>query len=225
MREVVLDTETTGLSVGNGDRIIEIGCVEVVNRIRTGQYYHIYLNCDKEISIGAQNIHGISKDFLKDKPRFAEIANDFLEFIANSPLVIHNAKFDMKFINNELVLNNQPILTNEVIDTLVIAKKKFPGTKVNLDALCNKFNIDATKREKHGALLDSELLAEVYLELTGGSQISLILDKQESDTSEVSLKNQNNNISFPYREFKVGDQESKLHSKMLEKISSPLWKR
>lgn len=224
MREIVLDTETTGLSVENGDRIIEIGCVEIVNRIRTGEAYHIYLNCDKEISAGAQNIHGISKEFLQDKPRFAEIVNEFLEFIADSPLVIHNAKFDIKFINNELSLHNLPHLTNEVIDTLIVAKKKFPGAKVNLDALCNKYNIDATKREKHGALLDSELLADVYLELTGGSQISFALEHQKS-ASENNIINQVKQSSFPYREFKISNQELELHDKMLEEISYPLWKK
>ena len=224
MREIVLDTETTGLSVENGDRIIEIGCVEIVNRIRTGEAYHIYLNCDKEISAGAQNIHGISKEFLQDKPRFVEVVNEFLEFIADSPLVIHNAKFDMKFINNELSLHNLPHLTNEVIDTLIVAKKKFPGAKVNLDALCNKYNIDATKREKHGALLDSELLADVYLELTGGSQISFALEHQKS-ASENNIINQVKQSSFPYREFKISNQELELHDKMLEEISYPLWKK
>ena len=220
MREIVLDTETTGLSVENGDRIIEIGCVEIFNRSRTGKFYHIYLNTDKEISAGAQQIHGITKEFLQDKPKFPDIAQEFLDFIADSPLVIHNAKFDTKFINNELILNNFTKLSNQIVDSLVLAKQKFPGAKVNLDALCKKFNIDASKRDKHGALLDSELLADVYLELTGGSQISLSF----SQTKQINQENNLVKIDFPYRKFAVPEQELKDHKELVKNISNSLWK-
>ena len=220
MREIVLDTETTGLSVENGDRIIEIGCVEIFNRTRTGKFYHTYLNTDKEISAGAQQIHGITKEFLQDKPKFPDIAQEFLDFIADSPLVIHNAKFDTKFINNELVLYNLKKLSNQIVDSLVLAKQKFPGAKVNLDALCKKFNIDASKRDKHGALLDSELLADVYLELTGGSQISLSF----SQTKQINQENNLVKIDFPYRKFAIPEQELKDHKELVKNISNSLWK-
>ena len=171
MREVVLDTETTGLDPETGDRIVEIGAIELWNHLPTGKTFHKYLNPERNMPEEAQAVHGLTEDFLKDKPLFSQIVDDFLAFIKNSKLVIHNASFDMKFLNAELVLADRSKLPGEIaIDTLGIARKKFPGSPASLDALCRRFNIDNSARTLHGALLDSEILAEVYLELIGGRQ-------------------------------------------------------
>ncbi len=171
MREIVLDTETTGFDPHAGHRIVEIGCVELINHLPTGQVYHCYLNPERDMPEEAFKVHGLSADFLADKPVFAEVVADFLEFIAESPLVIHNAEFDMKFLNAELERLGFPKMPmSRSIDTVMMARKKFPGAQANLDALCRRFEIDNTHRTKHGALLDSELLAEVYLQLIGGRQ-------------------------------------------------------
>ena len=171
MREIVLDTETTGLDPLSGDRIVEIGCVELWNHVATGKTYHQYINPERDMPIEAFNVHGLSEEFLSDKPKFREIAKDFLGFIRDSKLVIHNAAFDMKFINAELKwLKLPPLPKDQAIDTLMIARKRFPGAQASLDSLCRKFGIDNSSRTLHGALLDSEILAEVYLELTGGRQ-------------------------------------------------------
>jgi DNA polymerase-3 subunit epsilon len=176
MREIVLDTETTGLDPLKGDRLVEIGCVEIVNRFVTGQVFHRYINPDRPMSPEAFAVHGLSDSFLADKPRFAEIADDFLAFIGNDPLVIHNASFDIGFLNAELKrLKKGPILTDRVIDTLALARRKHAGQPNSLDALCARYGIDNSRRTRHGALLDSEILAEVYAELTGGKQSSLLL--------------------------------------------------
>ena len=221
MREVVLDTETTGLKVENGDRVIEIGCVEVVNRIRTGKFFHSYLKVDKESSSGALGVHGLTKEFLSDKPEFSEIKEDFKNFIQDAPLIIHNAKFDLTFLNNELELVGESKLKNNIIDTLIIARQKFPGSPANLDALCKRFKIDGSKRVKHGALLDSELLADVYLELTGGRQI--ILDLNEAAANKKCDVNAVDKIDFKYRSYPVSDAETKLHKKMLETLKGHIW--
>jgi len=171
MREIVLDTETTGLDPHEGHRIVEIGAVEIFNGLPTGRTYHQYFNPQRNMPAEAFAVHGLGDDFLKDKPVFADIANDFVTFIGDAQLVIHNASFDMKFINAELSwINKTPIPLNKAIDTLQIARKKFPGSPASLDALCRRFNIDNSARTLHGALLDSEILAEVYLELSGGRQ-------------------------------------------------------
>ena len=171
MREIVLDTETTGFEPTEGHRIVEIGAVELYNHMPTGRTYHQYINPKRMMPKEAFEVHGLGDDFLRDKPLFAGIAQAFLDFIADAPLVIHNASFDMKFLNAELALANMPSLpTARAVDTLLIARKKFPGSPASLDALCRRFNIDNSMREKHGALLDSEILAEVYLELVGGRQ-------------------------------------------------------
>ena len=171
MREIVLDTETTGFEPTEGHRIVEIGAVELYNHMPTGRTYHQYINPKRTMPKEAFEVHGLGDDFLRDKPLFAGIAQAFLDFIADAPLVIHNASFDMKFLNAELALANMPSLpTTRAVDTLLIARKKFPGSPASLDALCRRFNIDNSMREKHGALLDSEILAEVYLELVGGRQ-------------------------------------------------------
>jgi DNA polymerase-3 subunit epsilon len=187
-RQVVLDTETTGLSPEEGHRIIEIGCVELINRLLTQKRFHVYLNPDREIDAGAQEVHGISNEFLAGKPRFADIAGDFIAFIRGAELVIHNAPFDVGFINHEFSLlagqsGDAPGHIGDystVFDTLVYARKKHPGQRNNLDALCKRYSIDNSHRELHGALLDAEILAEVFLLLTGG-QASL-LDDEESGT-------------------------------------------
>jgi DNA polymerase III subunit epsilon len=176
MREIVLDTETTGLDPANGDRIVEIGCIELVDHFPTGADYHVYLNPERDMPEEAEKVHGLSAAFLADKPLFADIAAAFLDFVGDAPLVIHNAAFDMKFLNFELARAGHPILADErAIDTLAMARIKFPGSRVSLDELCKRFSIDATSRTKHGALIDSDLLAQVYLELLGGRQKRFVL--------------------------------------------------
>lgn len=171
MREIVLDTETTGFDPQQGDRIVEIGAVELFNHMPTGETYHQYINPERAMPQGAFEVHGLGDEFLRDKPLFANVAQAFLDFIGDSKLIIHNASFDMKFLNAELSKVNLPkIPMEQALDTLAIARKKFPGSPASLDALCRRFNIDNASRTLHGALLDSEILAEVYLELIGGRQ-------------------------------------------------------
>lgn len=176
LREIVLDTETTGFEPAEGDRIVEIGAVELINHVPTGRTYHQYINPQRSMPQGAFEVHGLGDDFLRDKPLFAAIANDFITFIGDATLVIHNAAFDMKFLNAELGWVKKPLLPMEqALDTLAIARRRFPGSPASLDALCRRFNIDNSSRTLHGALLDSEILAEVYLELIGGRQPDLVL--------------------------------------------------
>ncbi|MBC7736793.1 MAG: DNA polymerase III subunit epsilon [Candidatus Saccharibacteria bacterium] len=177
MREIALDTETTGLDPTTGDRVVEIGAVELYNHMPTGKTFHKYLNPDRMMPKDAFEIHGLSDDFLRDKPRFRDVAQDFLAFIGDATLVIHNAPFDMKFLNHELGAAGHPTLPmSRAFDTVMLARQKFPGSPASLDALCRRFGVDNSKREKHGALLDSEILAEVYLELIGGRQPDLVLN-------------------------------------------------
>ena len=177
MREIALDTETTGLSPQNGDRIVEIGCVELINHIPSGRTYQTYLNPQKTMDPSAEEVHGLSNDFLKDQPLFKEIADEFLEFISDSPLIIHNAEFDIGFLNSELKrLDLNEINMDQAIDTLKIARDMYPGAQNSLDALCRRFDINSYDRELHGALLDSKILADVYLELLGGKEPGLKLD-------------------------------------------------
>jgi DNA polymerase III subunit epsilon len=176
MREIVLDTETTGFDPTTGDRIVEIGAVELMNHLPTGKTYHQYINPERAMPPEAFEVHGLGDDFLRDKPVFAAIGRGFLDFIADAKLVIHNASFDMKFLNFELTRMGLPeIPWARAVDTLAIARQKFPGSPASLDALCRRFGVDNSRREKHGALLDSEILAEVYLELIGGRQPDLVL--------------------------------------------------
>ncbi len=171
MREIVLDTETTGFEPGEGHRIVEIGAVELFNHMPTGRTFHQYINPERDMPTEAFDVHGLSEDFLRDFPPFARIADDFLAFVTDARLVIHNAAFDMKFLNAELKWAGRPLLASDMaIDTLAIARRRFPGSPASLDALCRRFGVDNSTREKHGALLDSEILAEVYLELIGGRQ-------------------------------------------------------
>src|SRR5262245_12948690 len=175
LREIVLDTETTGLDVANGDRLIEIGCIEIVNRIPTGHEFHRYIHPDREIHADAAAVHGLTNEFLRDKPRFAEIADEFLAFIADAPLVAHNGTFDLGFINAELERTSRPILpVSRIVDTLALARRRHPAGPNTLDALCKRYGIDLSQRTKHGALLDSMLLAGVYVELLGERQATLV---------------------------------------------------
>ena len=189
MREIVLDTETTGLSPDNGDRIVEIGCVELINHVPTNNTYQVYLNPEKDMDPGAEKVHGLTNEFLFDKPKFIEIADSFLEFIGDSNLIAHNADFDINFLNSELVRAKKDKINNDrVVDTLKIARNKFPGARNSLDALCKRFFVDNSNRSLHGALLDSELLAEVYLELVGGKEPDL-----ELSTNTVKKDNNSQN--------------------------------
>jgi DNA polymerase-3 subunit epsilon len=176
MREIVLDTETTGLDPSGGDRLIEIGCVELDNRFPTGRVFHKYLNPDREVPAGAYAIHGISTEFLQDKPRFADICEELIAFIGDAPLVAHNAAFDLGFLNAELERCKKALVAHErLVDTLMLARRRNPAGPNGLDHLCARYGIDNSRRTKHGALLDAELLAEVYVELIGGRQASLVL--------------------------------------------------
>jgi len=189
MREIVLDTETTGFEPAQGDRIVEIGAVELFNHMPTGKTYHQYINPERAMPESAFKVHGLGDEFLSDKPLFKNIAQAFLDFIGDSTLVIHNASFDMKFLNAELKWVNRPIIPMEQsFDTLALARKKFPGANASLDGLCRRFSIDNSSRTLHGALLDSEILAEVYLELLGGRQSGFSLSSV-ADSSEGSANN------------------------------------
>lgn len=222
MREIALDTETTGLDPNTGHRIVEIGCVEMVNRVTTGEAFHVYLNPDRDMPEEAFKVHGLSAEFLSDKPRFAEVVEDFLTFIRDSPLVIHNAQFDMKFINHELKrCGKAEIPMERSIDTVVMARRKFPGSPANLDALCKRFNIDLSARTLHGALLDAELLADVYLELHGGRQSKLSL-KQQVEEQAVTVAATRTEKLEP-RDFPPSAEELEAHGAFLKKISNALW--
>ena len=175
MREIVFDTETTGLDPTTGDRVVEIGCLELVNRLPSGETFHVYLNPERDMPAEAEAVHGLSAAFLSDKQRFRDVADAFLAFIGDAPLIAHNASFDMRFINAELrACGRDDLSAHKVIDTLALARQKFPGAPASLDALCRRFGVDNSGRELHGALLDSELLAGVYLELSGGRQPGLV---------------------------------------------------
>src|SRR5574344_1898112 len=224
LREIVFDTETTGLYPEQGEKIVEIGAVELINHMPTGKTYHQYINPQKEIAEEVVKIHGLTYSFLKDYPVFADIIKDFLDFIGDSVLVAHNAGFDIGFLNYELKQNNYETLSmDRVIDTLVIAKKTFPGAKNNLDALCRRFNVDNTERTNHGALLDSELLAQVYLELLGGKEPAFFLNNKTIKQEKVDVEN-NNQQQYEKRIFPLSEAEEKEHMGFLEnKIKNPLW--
>ncbi|MEE4317268.1 DNA polymerase III subunit epsilon [Erythrobacter dokdonensis] len=184
MREIIFDTETTGLDPKSGDRMVEIGCIEMVGRVETGRTFHAYFNPERDMPAEAERVHGLSAAFLSTKPRFAESADELLEFLGDAPLVAHNAGFDFGFLNAELErIGRAPVAMDRMVDTVAIARKKHPGAKNSLDALCTRYGIDRSHRVKHGALLDAELLAQVYVELTGGRQIGLGLVESESVTA------------------------------------------
>lgn len=219
-REVVLDTETTGLDPYQGDRLVEIGCLELFNHLPTGRVFHTYLNPDREVPKEAFEVHGLSYDFLKEHPFFGDIASSFLEFIEDSPLIIHNAKFDLKFLNAELkILSVEDIPFHRAIDTLFIARQKFPGSPASLDALCKRFGVDNKARNKHGALLDAELLAQVYLELIGGKQPSLSLETDLSEGSSPQQEMGKKKKYYPPRPHAPSSEEYRLHQELLAKLS------
>jgi DNA polymerase-3 subunit epsilon len=227
MREIVFDTETTGLDPAGGDRIVEIGCVEMMNRAETGRHFHAYFNPERSMPPGAEAVHGLSDIFLSDKPRFSERAEEFLEFIEDSPLVAHNAGFDFGFLNHELGHCGRPIVcTSRMVDTLALARSRHPGAKHSLDALCTRFGVDRSRRVKHGALLDAQLLAQVYIELTGGRQIGLGLVE---DTEDVGLTNVAGTVTV--REQRIarphfaGVEELERHRAFIAKLVNPLWAR
>lgn len=229
MREIVLDTETTGMDPSEGDKLVEIGCVELENHMPTGRTYHQYINPERDVPAEAVAVHGLTQERLANEPTFGEIVGDFLDFIGtDSKLVIHNAEFDMKFLNAELKTFGFPALDNKrVIDTLLVARQKFPGSPANLDALCRRYHIDNTNRTLHGALLDSELLAEVYLELLGGRQRGLEIDVQEDEKPETNDEKTSLSNARTYREprdFPISEEEEKAHEKMLGDIKEPIWK-
>lgn len=228
MREIVLDTETTGLEPKNGDRLIEIGCVELYNRIPTGREFHHYLNPERDVPPEAQAVHGITSDFLKDKPFFENIVDSFLEFIAEDLLVIHNATFDMNFLNAELERSKRASLQmSRVVDTLALARRKFPGGPNSLDALCKRFSIDNSQREKHGALKDSLLLAEVYVELLGERQAKLELSQHSSNVSSGStVRGQKTKTLLRPRPLpsRLTPEEEKAHRAFIETLgSNAIW--
>lgn len=222
MREVVLDTETTGLNVKEGHKIIEIGCVELIDKQLTGNFYHQYIKPNRLIDPSAEKVHGISNEFLEDKPLFRDVMDDFVDFLADSSLVIHNARFDMGFINHELLQESKASLVNKVVDTLDIARKKFPGQKVNLDALCKKLAVDNSMRDKHGALLDAEILSMVYLKMTEAEQSGFDLQSVKKKLDKVNNKNFNQ-VNFPKREFPITSRELSDHQEMLKKLKDHKW--
>ena len=226
MREIVLDTETTGLSPDNGDRIVEIGCVELINHVPTQNTFQVYLNPEREMDAGAEKVHGLTNEFLSNKPKFIEIVDDFLNFIGDSKLVAHNADFDINFLNSELArVKRDKINSNRVIDTLKIARSNYPGARNSLDALCKRFFVDNSNRTLHGALLDSEILAEVYLELVGGKEPDLEL----STTKTIRNENYENNYSTSLTRKKklksrISDIDEKNHKEFLASLpKEPHW--
>lgn len=224
MREIVFDTETTGFNPEEGHRIVEIGCMETIERMPTGKTFHFYINPEREIPEDTIKVHGITNEMVADKPTFAEIIEDMLEFFDDSPLVAHNASFDMNFLNYQLELEGYEKLKNPVVDTLRIAKRKFPGQRVSLDALCKKYDIDLSVRKYHGALLDAKLLADVYLELTGGRQRSLALETSDStyqqDADDLNIKK----IEIkPRKPITPSKEELENHKDFISKISNNLW--
>jgi DNA polymerase-3 subunit epsilon len=230
MREIVLDTETTGIDPKDGHRLVEIGCVELENHVPTGKILHIYLNPERDVPAEAEAVHGLSTKFLKDKPLFAEVYTELLDFVDGAKLVIHNAEFDIKFLNAELATVGHPgFKLKDAIDTLKIAREKFPGSPANLDALCRRFGVDNSGREYHGALLDSELLAEVYLELLGGRQHGLGLAAQGDNASgpenaAISQQATRQRSVREKRSFPVSAEEDAAHQALLGKLTDPLWK-
>ena len=227
MREIVLDTETTGLSPEKGDRVVEIGCVELINHVPSQNTFQVYLNPERDMDEGAQKIHGLTNEFLIDKPRFEEIAEDFISYIGNSKIIAHNASFDINFLNSELVrVDRDKISEERVVDTLKIAREKFPGARNSLDALCKRFLIDNSNRKLHGALLDSELLAEVYLELIGGKEPDLALAVENININEekdqlVITPSLKRNKKLKSR---LTEEDQINHKKLIETLKvNPVW--
>ena len=227
MREIVFDTETTGLNPAGGDRMVEIGCIEIVNRVETGRTFHAYFNPDRDMPFEAQEVHGLSNLFLSDKPRFAETVEELLEFLGDAPLVAHNAGFDFGFLNYELERCGRPgVSMNRMVDTLALARQRHPGAKHSLDALCMRFGIDRSHRVKHGALLDAQLLAQVYVELTGGRQIGLGLVAEAGTVAiEQSARPVTVSEPRPPRPHAPLAEELERHRAFIAKLVNPLWER
>lgn len=227
MREIIFDTETTGLNPAGGDRMVEIGCVEMFNRVETGRHFHAYFNPDREMPSDAEAVHGLTTIFLSDKPRFAETVEQLLGFIEDSPLVAHNASFDFGFLNFELERCGRPAVSlSRMVDTLAIARSRHPGAKHSLDALCMRFGVDRSHRVKHGALLDAQLLAQVYVELTGGRQIGLGL---VADTGSIAVEPSAHPVTVremrPARPHAAHEEELARHRAFISRLVDPLWSR
>ena len=212
MKEVVLNTETTGISIKDGHRIVEIGCIELENLIPTNNKFHCYLNPERKVSEKAQEVHGYTDHFLSNKKKFIEIADDFLSFIKNKRLVIHNAEFDLSHLNNELKIAGKEIIKNEIVDTLILARDKFPGSPISLDALCKRYKIDNSKRVQHTALIDCDLLTKVYINLIGQKEPTLNFQNQEKDKN----KNKNDKVLYFKKIIKPTNIEINSHSKYLK---------
>lgn len=221
MREIVLDTETTGLNPMQGDRVVEIGCIELVNHVATDATFHCYLNPERAMPAEAAAVHGLTDDFLGSKPLFADVVDDLLDFLKDSPLVIHNASFDIGFLNAEFARVKAPGLpVDRAVDTLQIARRKFPGAQASLDALCRRFGIDNSARTKHGALLDAELLADVYLELIGGRQPDLALANVAKVVEQAKQVERQARLPRPHA---ASAQELARHAEMLALLDKPIW--
>jgi DNA polymerase-3 subunit epsilon len=227
MREIIFDTETTGLNPAAGDRIVEIGCIELFNRIETGRTFHAYFNPCRPMPTEAEAVHGLTDIFLSDKPHFADKADELLEFLGDAPLIAHNASFDFGFLNHELGLcARDPICMSRMIDTLMLARSKHPGAKHSLDALCARFGVDRSHRVKHGAILDAQLLTQVYIELTGGRQIGLSLGQVVRSTDiEASTQVTAQKIIRPARPHAPSDEERTRHRSFIARLANPLWER
>lgn len=227
MREIVFDTETTGLDPHSGDRMVEIGCIELVNRVPTGRTFHAYFNPDRTMPLAAEQVHGLSDAFLADKKRFHEHCEELLEFLEDSPLVAHNAQFDFGFLNFEFGSCGHPEVGIErMIDTLAIARRRHPGAKHSLDALCTRYGVDRSHRVRHGALLDAELLAQVYVELTGGRQIGLELAGASVQvTVELTTFRPRRGEFRAPRPHSASAEELARHQAFLETLESPIWAR
>lgn len=223
MRQIVLDTETTGLSFKDGHRIVEIGCVEIKNYIPTGRTFHTYLDPKRHMEAGATRVSGITDDLLRGKPEFFHIVDQFLTFLDDADLVIHNAPFDMSFLNGELErIGYKALPMTRAIDTIKIARSLFPGSPANLDALCRRFDIDLSSRTKHGALIDAQLLAEVYLQLSGGRQPDLELESHKLEGETITVKER---PYRPMRSFQLSEEEVEKHKNFIQKLKNPLWER
>ena len=232
MRELVLDTETTGLDHENGDRIVEVGIIELNNHVKTGKYFHYYINPERESDIKAEKIHGLSRKFLSDQFKFSDIAEELVEFISDSKVIIHNAKFDVSFINSELKRCNLDYLNNDnILDTLILARKKYPGQSVSLDTLCRRFGIDISNRKVHGALLDAELLSLVYLELIGGKQTKLNFENEDDIILENINKNINLNDNYKNKKLTeiknitLNNEDHQKHKNFIKTIPNNIWSK
>ena len=222
MREIILHTETTGLDPKKGHRLVEIGAVELINHTPTGVNYQTYINPERDVDHGAQEVHGLTNEFLKQQPTFGDISAEFINFLSDSTLIIHNAPFDLAFINMELSnLNLASIPPERVIDTLLLARKKFPGAQASLDALCRRFSIDNRHRDLHGALVDAALLADVYIELIGGKEPTLGLSARKAKT----VANDTTRIYQKPRSFPVSEEELELHRAFVATLINPIWEK